>query len=108
MYENLVFNFSYIDLICLETGIHDEALNSLLISSASEELKLKNSRKVIDRMALRLDRADKFVSYLENQEKVDEKELNLSIQEMKYSKKLREQFDVERERIMKSAEKNAN
>lgn len=106
MFETLVFNFSYIDLICLECGLYDETLNNFFIKSASEELKLKNNRKVVDRMILRMERADKFITYLEEQEMNEISDFNLRTEDVKFSKKLREQFDFEREIIMKSAERN--
>lgn len=108
MFEYLVFNFSYIDLVCLECGIYDEELNNFLIRSASEELKLKNSRKIMDRMNLRMERAHRFISYLEQQEENEVSEFNLAKEDVKYSNKLREQFDIEKERILSSASRNAN
>ncbi|WP_421812210.1 hypothetical protein [Flagellimonas sp.] len=107
MFESLVFNFSYIDLVCLECGIYDEELNNFLIRSASEELKLKNNRKIMDRMNLRIERAERFIEYLEKQEENEVSEFNLEKADIKYSKKLKEVFNIEKEKILASATKNA-
>ncbi len=106
MFDSLVFNFSYIDLICLETGVYNEELNNFLVRSASEELKLKNSRKVMDRMNLRIERAERFIKYLEEQEQNELSEFNLEPEDIKYSSKLRDHFAVEKERILESASRN--
>jgi hypothetical protein len=107
MFETLIFNFSYIDLICLETGVYNEELNNYLIRSASEELKLKNSRKIMDRINLRIERAERFIEYLTEQENNEISEFNLEHEEIKYSSKLRELFNIEKERILESANRNS-
>lgn len=62
----------------------------------------------MDRMNLRIERAERFIEYLENQEKNEVAEFDLEKSEIKYSTKLREQFSIEKERILASAIRNAN
>ncbi|MGB8705712.1 MAG: hypothetical protein WCD31_11835, partial [Gillisia sp.] len=85
---------------------YNEELNNFLVRSASEELKLKNSRKVMDRMNLRIERAERFIKYLEEQEHNELSEFNLDQEDIKYSSKLKDHFAVEKERILESASRN--
>jgi hypothetical protein len=105
LFEFLCFDFSYLDLICLDCGNYKEELNIYLIESASKELKLKNAGKMMQRINLRLDRTKKFVDYLAQQEAEEAIELNLDLHEIKYADKLVSAFELEKERVLESANK---
>jgi hypothetical protein len=105
LYEYLCFDFSYLDLISLDCGIYNEELNNYLIESASTELKYKHAGRMHDRIELRLQRSKRFVEYLIEQENQEAKELNLSSEDIKYSSKLSENFDLESERVRISVSK---
>jgi hypothetical protein len=105
LYEYLCFDFSYLDLISLDCGIYNEELNNYLIESASTELKYKHAGRMHDRIELRLQRSKRFVEYLIEQENQEAKELNLSPEDIKYSSKLSENFDLESERVRISVSK---
>jgi predicted transcriptional regulator len=107
MFETMIFNFSYIDLVCLECGIYDETLNNFMVESAGNELRLKNTGKVLERMNLRMERASKFIQYLEEQEKKEISEFNIDPNDIKFAGKIREQFKIEKDRILRSIEKNS-
>lgn len=106
MYEFLCFDFSYIDLICLDCGNYKEELSNYLIESASKELKFKHAGKMKDRIELRLERANIFVNYLLEQEQEEAHELNLLPEDVKYAVKLAENFVIESERVRTSAAKH--
>jgi archaellum biogenesis ATPase FlaH len=108
LYEFLSFDFSYIDLICLDCGNYNEELSNYLIESASKELRYKHSGRMIERIELRLERAKRFVEYLIEQEEEEARELNLLPEDVKYSSKLAANFVHETERVRLSASKNAD
>ena len=104
--ESLSHNFSYIDLITIDSGVFLEELSSFLSNSANKEISLKNQNKILERMQLRIERADQFISYLENQEKEEYQHLNLDDNEIRFSTKIRNAFKVDKEKILASAKKN--
>lgn len=108
IYDWLAFNFSYIDLVCLDCGVFREELNNYLAQSANQEVKLKHANKIMDRIKLRLERAEKFIQYLEEQETEEFIEFNLGASEVSFSSKFKLAFEAERERILASAKKNQN
>lgn len=99
-------NFSYIDLISIDCGVFVEELSSYLSNSANSEINLKNQNKILDRMQLRIERAEQFIKYLEKQEAEEYEHLNLDINEIKFSTKLRQNFNTEKDRVLQSAKKN--
>ena len=108
LYEFLCFDFSYLDLICLDCGIYKEELSNYLIESASKELKFKHTGRMMDRIELRLERAKRFVEYLIEQEEEEAREINLLSEDIKYSAKLLEIFEIESERVRASASKRSD
>lgn len=108
IYESLAFNFAYLDLICLDSGVYKEELNNYLASSANQELKLKQGHKILDRIKLRLERTERFITYLEEQEDEEFISMNFSPTEVRFATKMRQSFDAEKERILNSAKRNQN
>lgn len=106
VYNTLAFNFTYIDLVCLDSGVFNEELSNYLTKSGNEESKLKQANNILDRMDMRLERADKYIAYLEDQEEEEFLQFNLDTNEIRFSKKLRESFDEEKIRVLASAKKN--
>ena len=104
--ETLVSSFAYIDLISIDCGVFSEKFSSYLSQSANAEINLKNQNKILDRMQLRLERADQFIKYLETQEAEEKEYLNLDSSEMSFSDKLRQAFNIEKTRVLQSAKKN--
>lgn len=105
MYEFLCFDFSYIDLVSLDSGVFKEEINNYLVESASQELKFKQAGKMMERIELRLERANKFIEYLVEQEQEEAREMNLQPEDIKYTQKLQDNFKIESERIRLSASK---
>lgn len=105
IYDFLVFNFAYIDIICLDTGIFDEALNNDIVKSAGEELEYYYDREFMPRIKLRIARVKKFIDYLDKMECQEMADLNLDTTEESFIKKLKEQIVPQYELILKSANK---
>jgi hypothetical protein len=107
IYEFLAFDFSYIDLISLDCGVFDEELCNYLVNSANEELKLRNSKKIYDRMLVRMERTEKFAEYLEVQEKEELKLLGIPEDTTTiFSSKIKESIMKDKNRILASAKRN--
>lgn len=106
IFSSLAFNFAYIDLISLDSGVFNEELNNYLIKSANEEAKLKQQNRIMDRMQIRLERADNFIKYLQVQEQEEFEHYNFDPSEIKFSERLRAMFNDEKERIIESAKRN--
>lgn len=104
--ETLSHNFAYVDLISVDCGVFNESLCSYLSNSANREIGLKNQNKILDRMQLRIERAEQFIKYLEEQEIEEFDHLNLDINEVKFSEKLKKNFSIDKDKIMQSAKKN--
>lgn len=108
IYEQLALNFAYLELVALDCGIFDEELSGYLINSANNEIKLKQLFKTNERMQLRLERTDIFIKYLEKQEIEESETFNLDKNDVKFSEKLRNNFIIEKEKVLKSLNKNLN
>jgi hypothetical protein len=106
VFSTLAFNFAYLDLISLDSGVYNEELNNYLAKTANEESKLKQSNNIMDRMQVRIDRAEHFIKYLEQQEQEEFEHFNLDVHEIQFSKKIREAFDEEKTKVINSAKRN--
>jgi len=106
IYENLAFNFAYIDLVCIDCGVFSEEINNFLAKSANDESKLKQNNKTMERILLRIERAEKFIKYIELQEQEEFEHFNFESVEIMFSKRLRDSFDEEKKKVLTSAKKN--
>lgn len=104
--ENLSYSFAYIDLISIDCGVFSEEFCNYLSVSANDEISLKNQNKILERIKLRIERAEQFIKYLEEQENEEFVHLNLGASELRFTKKLRKSFKEEKERILESAKRN--
>jgi hypothetical protein len=107
MLEELAFDFTFLDLICLDCGIFDEGLNNFLINSGNRELELYHEKKFFERINVRINKVDRFIDYLEKQEEKEHEDLGLGDNEVKFSKKMRQEFELEKRVVLKSAKSNS-
>ena len=106
IYDHLAFNFAYIDLVCIDSGLFSEEMNNYLSKSANDESKLKQNNRTMERILLRLDRAEQYVKYIEQQEQEEFEHFNFDNTEIQFSKRLRESFDEEKKKVLTSAKRN--
>jgi Cdc6-like AAA superfamily ATPase len=104
MLDSLAFDFTYLDLISLDCGVFDEGLSSLMIKSAEKEVEYYHAKRFFDRVHLRLNRVDKFIEYLEKQEVKEFEELGFGDEQMKFAKKIRDQFEIKKPQILRSVQ----
>lgn len=106
LFDTLAFNFAYLDLISLDCGVFNEELSNYLAKSGNTESKYKQENNIMDRMQIRIERAELFIKYLEEQEAEEFDHFNLDTTEIKFSQKIRNSFDEEKNRVIESAKKN--
>lgn len=103
IFEFLAFNFAYIDLVCLDCGMYDEKLNNYSVKSAERELKQYYRRDFMSRIETRIERAEKFIEYLEQQEEQEFSDYNLDTSEVKFTDKLKVNVEKQILKIRRSA-----
>lgn len=102
MLDSLAFDFTYLDLISLDCGIFDEALANFMIKSANKEVELYHEKKFFERINTRLNRVDKFIDYLKVQEDKEFQDLGFGDEEIRFSKKIRDHFEIKKKQILRS------
>lgn len=103
IYEYLAFNFAYIDLICLDSGLFEESLSNSFVKSAGEELKFYFDRDFMSRIKLRISRVRSFIQYLKKMEAQEFIDLSLAPSELNFSNKLEKEIEQSIKVILRSA-----
>jgi hypothetical protein len=106
VFDTLAFNFAYLDLVSLDSGVFNEELNNYLAKSGNEESKHKQNHNIMERMQTRIERVEQFIRYLEQQEAEEFEHFNLDASEIQFAKKIKSSFDEEKNRVISSAKKN--
>jgi CII-binding regulator of phage lambda lysogenization HflD len=106
VFDTLAFNFAYLDLVSLDSGVFTEELNNYLAKSGNIESKYKQEKNIMDRMQIRIERVEQFIKYLEQQEAEEFDHFNLDSTEIKFAQKIRLAFDEEKNRVIESAKRN--
>jgi GTPase SAR1 family protein len=104
MSNELAHYFTYLDLVCTDSGIYCQQTANYLTSAAKKEYNLFTRRESLERIKVRLARVEYFINYL-HEEEVREKELyslDMPLSELFTSKALSE-FEREKKRVLKSA-----
>lgn len=104
MFEELAYYFTYTDLVCIDCGIHDEAISNYLTESAKDEYKLFQKNKRTERVAVRLQRVEHFLKYLAAEEEEEIKRYGLEFpDEERFTYRALNDFEVEKTQISESA-----
>ncbi len=107
MISELAYSFTYLDLICTDCGVYDEPVSNYLVEAAKSEYGLFNQNERFERVKLRLERVDRFLQYLEKEEREERTFFGLRFpDEELFTFKCREAFKVESARVVASATKN--
>lgn len=101
--DKLAFDFTYLDLICLDCGIFNEDIFHKFTRAATRELDMYYNGDFMSRIKSRLHRVDLFIQYLYEQEKKEFQELNLPSSTKTYSDKIRDRFEKQKATILESA-----
>ncbi len=102
----LYMDFTYIDLVCVDTPVYSEKLFNELINYSSQEVDLYYNNLLHERIILRLEKTEKFISYLKEFEMDELNNLGLINDVKIFSLGIESHFIEEKERVLKSAEAN--
>jgi hypothetical protein len=106
MLNELAYFFTYLDLVCTDCGIFTDVVSSYLTEAAKKEYSLFTKGDRVERVKVRLDRVEEFIKYLETEEMRERDLYSLGMPETEmFIAKARSEFSVERERVLKSAQK---
>ncbi len=100
----LAIDFTYLDLVCLDCGIIDLNVNNHFVVCANKELGYYQSNDFYSRILSRLDRVLRFITYLGEQEDKEFIEFSLHGSETSFVERIRNNFDIQKERILYSAQ----
>lgn len=106
MIEELAFYFTYLDLICTDCGMYVEKTSNYLCEAARQEYSLFSKGDRLERVKVRLERAEHFIDYLCDEENREKELYSLEMPETEmFTYKIKASFAVEKVRVMKSARK---
>ena len=105
--RELSYYFAYLDLVCIDVGVFDEAFGNELAISGNEDYRLFRRSEKLERVVKRLDRVERFLQYL----KIEEERENAVYMPHEsiegFSRVARARFEKERPRILRSAKQSA-
>jgi hypothetical protein len=101
IFETLSSFFTYIELVSSDCGVFDESTASDIVLLSNEDFKLFRSRKRVERVKTRLNKAEVFIKYL-----AEEEQLELDFfgdHNTRFMPNILESFKKEREGVLRSA-----
>lgn len=106
MLNELSYYFTYLDLICTDCGIFDESTSNYLTEAARQEYNHFTRGDRIERVKVRLERVEKFIEYIKNEESHERDFYSLGMPEDEmFSSRADKSFTTEKQRVMKSAKR---
>jgi hypothetical protein len=106
MFNMLGFDFTYLDLICTDCGIFDQEVSNYLSEAARVEYGHFIKHQSLKRVEIRLERVGRFNAYLRIEESREREMYSLGMPEAEmFTTRLLATFEAEKDRIMRSAEK---
>ena len=104
MFRQLAFSFTYLDLVCTDTGVYGEEVSNFLVEAARKEYGLFVKNERVDRVRTRLARVERFIAYLQDEEHRERSLYSLAMPaDDMFTTNCRKAFDVESERVLASA-----
>ncbi|WP_156957880.1 hypothetical protein [Paracidovorax oryzae] len=97
--------FTYCDLVCTDCGMRSESHANGLVTIANTEVQLFNERRRFERVKLRLEKMDLFVSYLAQEEDREVAYFSLG-SEYEFVSDLVKSWEIEKPRVLQSASRN--
>lgn len=104
MFNELAYSFTYLDLVCTDTGVFSESVDNYIVEAARTEYGqfIRGQRE--KRVMTRLDRVEHFIAYLHEEEERERELYSLGMPpEDMFTFRSQEIFEVERERVTASA-----
>lgn len=104
MLNELAYYFTYLDLICTDCGIFDQQASNYLTEAAKKEYAYFTKGERIERVKVRLERVEKFIEYIKNEESNERELYSLGMPEDEmFSAKACGNFATEKARVLRSA-----
>lgn len=109
MLNELAYYFTYLDLVCMDCGVFDEGISHYLSEAAKTEYGLFLKRKRLERVHVRLDRVERFIDYLHDEEMREKEAYSLTMPEGEtFTFRLRDAFNFEKKKVLTSATRARN
>lgn len=109
MINNLAFYFTYLDLVSTDCGVFSQNASNHLTEAARKEFSLFSDGDRLEKIKVRLDRVEKFISYLCEEEFREREIFSLDMPESEmFSSRAKIQFASESDKVLKSASKKKN
>ncbi|MES2190642.1 MAG: hypothetical protein V4454_10995 [Pseudomonadota bacterium] len=106
MFNELAYYFTYLDLICTDCGIYSEQTSNYLTDAARREYALFSSGDRIGRVKVRLERVEKFIDYIKEEETRERELYSLGMPESEmFMFQAKSSFETEKLRVIRSAKK---
>jgi hypothetical protein len=106
MYNELASEFTYLDLVCTDTGVFSESVSNYLMEAARKEYNLFTRNERFERVQTRLQRVEHFIGYLHEEEKREREFYSLGMpEEEMFTYASKKAFVTERLRVLASAVK---
>lgn len=107
MGRELSYYFAYLDLVCIDVGVFDEEFGNELAASGNEDYRLFHGSEKLERVVKRLDRVQRFLEYLADEEE-RENAVYMPHQSMEgFSRFAMTRFESERRIVLRSAKQSA-
>ncbi|QQC64352.1 ATP-binding protein [Paraburkholderia ginsengisoli] len=108
MLGDLAYYFTYLDLICTDCGIFSEETSNYLTEAARKEYQFFTRGERVERVKVRLERVEKFIEYLKQEELREREMYSLGMpEEDMFSTKAETNFKTEKTRVLKSAKRQS-
>ena len=104
--NELPHNFSYLDLVCLDCGVHDKGVADSLADLGNKDRDLFLESKKLERINVRIEKVRYFLDYLAREENIERDICGLDSQDAKIMPDLRAQYAEDEKRVLKSANRN--
>ncbi|AKZ65051.1 hypothetical protein F506_00020 [Herbaspirillum hiltneri N3] len=108
MFGDLAYYFTYLDLICTDCGIFSEETSNYLTEAARKEYQFFNRGERVERVKVRLERVEKFIEYIKQEELREREMYSLGMPEDEmFSSKAETSFHDEKDRVLRSAKRQS-
>ncbi|MDZ4851103.1 MAG: hypothetical protein SGI77_17585 [Pirellulaceae bacterium] len=104
--EKLPHNFSYLDLVCLDCGVHDQSVASSLADLGNKDRDLFLAFEKLERVQIRLKKVRFFLMYLEREENIERDIYDLDTRDPRVMPTILTSYALDEARVLKSAKKN--
>lgn len=105
MLNALVKDFTYLELVAVDTAISNMAVANEISEQSNDEYRFFINFRAMERVEIRLKRADVFIKYLSDEEG-RERELYRQMAGTPFTTAIRESFEKERIGVLRSAHRN--